>query len=69
MDRPQQPSPNADTPEADQALKYVRAKINQLLEVMGTLPLRPEELDDASLLELDPIGILADSFAQVLEHQ
>jgi two-component system phosphate regulon sensor histidine kinase PhoR len=47
---------------------YVRRKINQLLLVMGTLPLRPEELDDQTLLDLDPIGIIADSFAQVLDH-
>jgi PAS domain S-box-containing protein len=47
---------------------YIRRKINQLLLVMGTLPLRPEELDDQTLLELDPIGIIADSFAQVLDH-
>jgi diguanylate cyclase (GGDEF)-like protein/PAS domain S-box-containing protein len=50
------------------ALRYIRAKIDQLLGVMGTLPLRPEELDDATLLELDPIGIIADSFEQVITH-
>jgi diguanylate cyclase (GGDEF)-like protein/PAS domain S-box-containing protein len=47
---------------------YVRTKVNQLLKVMGTLPLRPEELDDATLIALDPIGILAESFSQILEH-
>ena len=47
---------------------YVRAKIDQLLKIMGTLPLRPEELDDATLLALDPIGIIAESFSQVLDH-
>lgn len=50
------------------AVSYIRRKVNQLLMVMGTLPLRPEELDDQTLLDLDPIGIVADSFAQVLEH-
>lgn len=50
------------------AFAYIRRKVNQLLTVMGTLPLRPEELADQTLLELDPIGIVADSFAQVLEH-
>ncbi len=50
------------------AAGYVRAKIDQLLQVMGTLPLHPEELDDATLFALDPIGILSDAFAQVLEH-
>jgi len=47
---------------------YVRAKIDQLLKIMGTLPLRQEELDDATLLALDPIGIIAESFSQVLDH-
>lgn len=50
------------------AIHYVREKINQLLQVMGTLPLKPEELDDETLLSLDPIGIVSDSFSQVLEH-
>lgn len=50
------------------AFSYIRAKIDQLLAVMGTLPLRPEELDDDTLIELDPIGIIADSFAQVITH-
>lgn len=47
-------------------LLYIREKTNQLLEVMGTEPLRPEELDDRALIELDPIGIIAQSFSQVL---
>ena len=50
------------------ALLYIRAKVDQLLTLMGTLPLRPEELDDATLLEIDPIGIVADAFAQVIAH-
>ncbi len=50
------------------AMQYVRSKTDQLLTVMGTSPLRPEELDDNTLLELDPIGIVSDSFAQVLRH-
>ncbi len=49
-------------------IRYVRAKIDQLLTVMGTLPLRAEELDDATLIALDPIGIIADSFRQVITH-
>ncbi|MFA7453757.1 MAG: ATP-binding protein [Desulfobulbaceae bacterium] len=48
--------------------RYIREKTNQLLEVMGTLPLRPEEFDDSELLSLDPIGIIAGSFAQVYEY-
>lgn len=47
---------------------YLRQKIDQLLLVMGTLPLKPEELDDSTLIELDPIGIIATSFGQVLDH-
>lgn len=48
--------------------EYIREKVNQLLLVMGTSPLEPEELDDETLLELDPIGIIAGSFGQVLAH-
>ncbi|MFH7319675.1 ATP-binding protein [Desulfurivibrio sp. D14AmB] len=48
-------------------IRYIREKTNQLLEVMGTESLRPEEFDDRALIDLDPIGIIADSFAQVLE--
>jgi len=50
------------------AIAYIRAKVDQLLSLMGTLPLRPEELDDATLLELDPIGIVAGSFGQIIAH-
>ena len=55
-------------PLRKQYINYIREKVNQLLQVMGTFPLRPEELDDATLLDLDPIGIIAESFEQVLEH-
>ena len=48
--------------------RYIREKTNQLLEVMGTQPLRPEEFDDRELLTLDPIGIIAGSFTQVFEY-
>ncbi|MCP5277648.1 MAG: EAL domain-containing protein [Thiobacillus sp.] len=51
-----------------QALHYIRAKVDQLLTVMGTMPLRPEELDDSTLIDLDPIGIIAESFRQVIDH-
>jgi PAS domain S-box-containing protein len=47
-------------------IRYIRDKTNQLLEVMGTAPLRPEELDDHALIELDPIGIVTDSFKQII---
>lgn len=50
-------------------IRYIREKVNQLLQVMGTLPLRPEELDNETLLDLDPIGTIANAFEQVLEYQ
>jgi PAS domain S-box-containing protein len=50
------------------AFDYIRAKTNQLLNTMGTRSLPPEELADWSLLELDPIGIVAQSFQHVLEN-
>ncbi|GAB4412831.1 MAG: hypothetical protein OHK0032_08910 [Thermodesulfovibrionales bacterium] len=48
--------------------KYIRDKVNQLLIVMGTKPLSAEELDDDILLDFDPIGIIAQSFEQILDH-
>ena len=51
-----------------EAVRYIRDKIDQMLALMGTLPLRTEELDDETLIALDPIGIIVDSFSQVLEH-
>lgn len=51
-----------------EVITYIRDKINQLLEVMGTIPLKPEELDDKTLIQLDPIGIIANSFKQILKH-
>jgi PAS domain S-box-containing protein len=50
------------------ATKYIREKVDELLAVIGTAPLRPEELDDQTLIGLDPIGIVAGSFRQVLGH-
>ena len=49
-------------------IQYIREKINQLLTVMGTSPLKPEELDDKTLIATDPIGIISDSFVQILKH-
>jgi PAS domain S-box-containing protein len=50
------------------AVEYIRAKINQLLVVIGTVPLRTEELTEDHLIGLDPLGIIAQSFAKILEH-
>ncbi len=49
-------------------IDYVREKVNQLLAVIGTVPLRPDELDDDTLIHLDPIGIISSTFVQILEH-
>ncbi len=49
-------------------LQYIKEKVNQLLQIMGTKPLRDEELNDESLIAIDPIGIIAESFEQVLDH-
>ncbi|WP_305043983.1 two-component system sensor histidine kinase NtrB [Geoalkalibacter sp.] len=59
----------AELRTANQAYaRYIRDKTNQLLEMMGTRTLQPEELDDQALIELDPIGIVAGSFKQILAH-
>ncbi len=48
---------------------YLRLKIDQLLMVIGTLPLRAEELDEDELVAFDPITIIADTFTQILQTQ
>jgi len=50
-------------------IEYIRSKTNQMLMLMGTLPLRPEEIDDDALLEVDPIGTMAEAFVQILDHE
>jgi len=50
------------------ATQYIRDKVNQLLTVMGTSTLKPEELDDKTLIETDPVGIISNSFVQILKH-
>lgn len=47
---------------------YIREKIDQLLTVIGTIPLQPDELDDDTLIHLDPIGIISETFIQILAH-
>ena len=51
-----------------EAFDYIRSKVNCLLEVVGTKSLRPEELDNHSLIEFDPIGIVAQTFQHILEN-
>lgn len=47
---------------------YIRTKANEALEIMGTKPLLPEELDDENLVELDPLGIIFTSMRHVLDN-
>jgi len=56
------------TRTSGEAFDYIRDKTNHLLNVIGTRSLPPEELEDWSLLELDPIGIVTQSFRQILEN-
>ncbi len=49
-------------------ISYIRTKTDRLLQVMGTVPLKSEELDDDTLITLDPIGIVTEAFEQVLDH-
>lgn len=51
-----------------ESISYIRDRVDQLLRVIGTIPLKPDELDDETLIELDPIGIISDTFARILEH-
>ena len=50
------------------AVDYIRQKINELLIIIGTVPLRTEELDEQHLIAIDPLGIISQSFIQILEH-
>ncbi len=47
---------------------YIREKTDQLLLMMGSKRLDAEGLDDRTLIALDPIGTIADSFSQVIAH-
>lgn len=47
---------------------YIRSKVDNLLSAIGTNTLKPEELDDQSLIEFDPIGIVTETFHYVLEN-
>ena len=51
-----------------EAFNYIRDKVDTLLEIIGTKSLRPEELDDRSLIEFDPIGIVSETFQHILEN-
>jgi len=47
---------------------YIRQKVDQMLKVIGTKTLNPDELDDASLVEFDPIGTVTGSFQYILDN-
>lgn len=51
-----------------EAERYIRAKVDQLLAVIGTCELEHVSLQPRQLIELDPIGIIADAFRQVIEQ-
>ncbi len=60
---------NARLVEANhEAFNYIRCKVDSLLGVIGTRGLDPGELDDHSLIEFDPIGIVALTFQHILEN-
>lgn len=48
--------------------RYIRDKTNFMLEVIGTKSLEEDELNDQILIKLDPIGIVARSFRQILTN-
>lgn len=50
------------------AIRYIRTKTNQLLDVLGTIPLLADDISDSDLIQIDPIGIVSDTFASVLEN-
>ncbi|MSN25128.1 MAG: PAS domain S-box protein [Geobacter sp.] len=50
-------------------IEYIRKKTNQMLLLFGTLPIRPEEPAVESLIDSDPIGVMTESFIQILEHE
>ena len=52
--------------ENRKAYDYIRTKVNNLLEVIGTTSLRPDELDDQTLVDFDPIQIVTQTFQHVL---
>ncbi|HIJ82018.1 MAG TPA: hypothetical protein HPP76_09965 [Desulfuromonadales bacterium] len=53
---------------ADRRAVYIRKKTNQLLAVMGTLPLRSDE-SDKNLLESDHIGVMAESLQHIIDQK
>jgi len=60
---------NRDLSDKDRDLwEYLCGKTNRLLELMRCPNLGAERFDDHTFLELDPIGTMAESFSQVLDH-
>lgn len=49
-------------------LAYVRDRVNQLLTLTGTAPMHPDEFADGTLIERDPMGVVSESIAELLDH-
>lgn len=60
---------SSDKERAELLSRYIREKVDLLLAAMNTAPLKADEIDDAELLDLDPLGTIADAFEQVIGHQ
>ena len=54
--------------ENQKAFNYIRSKVDDLLHVIGTQSLQPDELDDQMLVDFDPINIVTQTFQHVLEN-
>lgn len=49
-------------------LAYVRDRVNRLLTLTGTAPMNPNEFADGTLIERDPLGVVSESIAELLDH-
>lgn len=49
-------------------LAYVRDRVNKMLTLTGTAPMPPEEFADGSLIERDPLGVVSESIAELVDH-
>ncbi len=47
---------------------YIRHKVDDLLSIIGTKTLKPEDFDDLGLVEFDPLGIISNAFEHVLKN-
>ncbi|MBI1919913.1 MAG: PAS domain-containing protein [Geobacter sp.] len=49
-------------------LAYVRDRVNHLLTLTGTAPMPPEEFAGGSLIERDPLGVVSEGIAELVDH-